>query len=92
MIRYSPKARADLRQIVKHITDDNGHVVAQSVTDRIDAGIRHLERFPQLGRSGRVQGTRELGIAGLPFLAVYRIESDAVLVLRVLHGAQRWPP
>jgi plasmid stabilization system protein ParE len=28
---------------------------------------------------------------GTPFVIAYRVEPDAVVILRVLHGAQRWP-
>jgi plasmid stabilization system protein ParE len=26
-----------------------------------------------------------------PFVAVYRVKDEAVEIVRVLHGAQRWP-
>ena len=35
--------------------------------------------------------TRELVIAGLPYIAVYRSQPEVVEVLRILHGAQKWP-
>jgi plasmid stabilization system protein ParE len=38
-----------------------------------------------------VDGTRELVLAPLPYIVVYRILKGAVEVARVLHGAQRWP-
>jgi toxin ParE1/3/4 len=44
-----------------------------------------------MGRQGRCAGTRELVIARTPYIVAYRIERLAVVVLRVLHGAQRWP-
>jgi toxin ParE1/3/4 len=44
-----------------------------------------------MGRPGRVKGTRELVIVGTPYIVAYRIKGDAVQVLRVLHGAQKWP-
>jgi plasmid stabilization system protein ParE len=44
-----------------------------------------------MGRSGRVAGTRELVIAGTPYLVAYRVEAKAVVILAVIHGAQRWP-
>ncbi len=40
---------------------------------------------------GRVDHTRELIIAGLPWLVVYSVEEKRILVLSILHGAQRWP-
>jgi toxin ParE1/3/4 len=42
--------------------------------------------------SGRVRGTRQLIVVGTPYVVVYRIEPASVVILRVLHGAQRWPP
>jgi toxin ParE1/3/4 len=48
-------------------------------------------RLPNIGRPGRVPGTRELVVSGTPFVTVYRVESNVLWVLRVLHGARRWP-
>ena len=56
------------------------------------ASISHLDHFPELGRPGRVAGTRELVVRGSPYLAVYELYGPDVAILRVLHGAQLWPP
>ncbi len=41
---------------------------------------------------GRVTGTRELVIEGVPFIAIYRqFGADQLHILRVLHDAQQWP-
>ena len=60
--------------------------------DAIMSAIARLADAPQSARPGRIVGTRELVVTGTPFIVVYRIEADTVLILRVLHGAQRWPP
>ena len=44
-----------------------------------------------MGRVGRVRGTRELVIAGTPYIAAYRVKGRVILILRILHGAQLWP-
>jgi len=44
-----------------------------------------------VGRTGQKKGTREMVIPGLPFLAVYRVRDELVEIIRILHGAQRWP-
>jgi addiction module RelE/StbE family toxin len=44
-----------------------------------------------MGRSGRIEGTRELVISRTPYIAAYRILGSTVQILRVLHGAQLWP-
>jgi len=46
---------------------------------------------PLLGRHGRRAGTRELVLTPLPYLIIYVVSSEAVHIVRILHGAQRWP-
>jgi addiction module RelE/StbE family toxin len=61
--------------------------------EAIERSVRRLVDHPQSGRPGRVEGTRELVVPGTPYVIVYRVEADQIIVvLRVLHGAQRWPP
>lgn len=66
--------------------------VAIDIGDAIEAAVSRLADHPTMARPGRVAGTRELVVVGTPYVVVYRIEPTAVVVLRVLHGAQRWPP
>lgn len=35
--------------------------------------------------------TRELVLVPLPFIIVYRVLPSAVEIIRIIHGAQRWP-
>jgi toxin ParE1/3/4 len=65
---------------------------AIEVGDAVEAAALRLVDHPRLGRPGRVDDMRELAVAGTPLVIIYRIEDNAVLVLRVLHGAQLWPP
>jgi len=53
--------------------------------------VRRLRDFPESGRPGRIDGTREPVIAGTPYVAAYVVTETMVRNLRVLHGAQRWP-
>ncbi len=62
-----------------------GDVVLQS--------IEKLLQFPMRGRPGRVLDTRELVLPDLPYIVVYLVEADHIVILRVVHGAQdihRW--
>ncbi|MBM3775823.1 MAG: type II toxin-antitoxin system RelE/ParE family toxin [Acidobacteria bacterium] len=65
---------------------------ALRVAREICRGIETLRDFPNQGRPGRVKGMRELVFAPLPFVAVYRIREKTIEVVRLLHGAQLWPP
>jgi toxin ParE1/3/4 len=89
-VRWTTDAADDLERIYDYIAEDrpdSARRVAQSVIERIGT----LETFPHLGRSGRVQGTREIAFSPLPFVAIYEVRDEEIIVLRILHGAQRWP-
>ena len=64
---------------------------AIDVGDTILSVVERLADHPAMARPGRVAGTRGLVVVGTPYIVVYRIEAAAVVILRVLHGAQRWP-
>ena len=89
-IRWSPEAAADFDGIVDYIKRENPSA-ASRVGQSLYNSVNSLESFPNRGRLGRVDGTRELVLAPLPFIVVYRVKRDAVEIARVLHGAQRWP-
>lgn len=50
-----------------------------------------LARFPNIGRTGKIPGTREL-IPHDNYRLVYQIEEDTVWVLALVNVARQWPP
>lgn len=66
---------------------------ASTVVERVLASIERLGDYPEIGRAGIVEGTREWVVPRLPFIVVYEIqrERDQILVLGVFHGAQDRP-
>ena len=83
-------ACSDLLAIVDYISDDNPDA-AQRVKDDIEEKVGKLPTFPKMGRTGRVDGTREL-VALSNYVVVYQDTPDIIRILRVLHAAQQWPP
>jgi toxin ParE1/3/4 len=92
-IIWTGPALRDYRNIIERLNDLN-----PSASHRIEGAVlrrvTQLEAHPKIGRAGRVAGTRELLITRMPYLIIYELQDDdnAALILRVLHGAQRWPP
>jgi len=86
-VRWSPEAADDLERIVVRVRQDSPQA-ARRIADTIYQRCADLQLFPNRGRQGRVAGTRELVLAPLPFIAVYRIKTEAVEVVRIYHGAQ----
>lgn len=89
-LRYTARALAEIEQLQDYIAERNP-VAAVDMADALHAQLATLTAHPHLGRPGRITGTRELVFSGTPYLAAYRVETDAVVILAVIHGAQRWP-
>jgi toxin ParE1/3/4 len=90
-IVWLPRAAADRDALIDHIAQDS-IAAALDQGDRIMAAVKRLGDYPEIGREGRVNGTRELVVGRTSFVVIYRVGADRVEVLRVLHGAQLWPP
>jgi toxin ParE1/3/4 len=89
-VEWSVSALADRIAVFDYIEAES-HQAATSIDDRIEDAVEALSKMPGMGRPGRVKGTRELVIDRTPYIAAYRISGSAILILRVLHGAQQWP-
>jgi len=90
-IEWLPAAEDNLEDQLSYIAERNPSAAIE-VGDAIDVAVARLVDFPEIARPGRVRGTRELVVAGTPYIVVYRVEPAAVVILRVLHGGQNWPP
>jgi toxin ParE1/3/4 len=90
-IRWTEPAARDLTQICDYIQEHGNAKTARRVALSIHERIAALSDFPELGRMGRRPGTRELTLSGLPCVAIYRVRQNTIQILRILHGAQRWP-
>lgn len=75
---------------LEHIARDNPNA-AERLDEEIERQTGMLVLHPEIGRAGRLEGTRELVISRTPFIAVYRVRKTRVEILRILHGAQQWP-
>ena len=89
-ILWSPEAIGDLVSLRAYIAEDDP-AAAQRVVLHIIHNIEQLlPNHPQMGRPGRVPGTRERVIPKTPFLVPYRLQRNIIQILRVYHGARRW--
>ena len=87
-VRYSARAYRHLDRIHDHINQHDTEV-ATRVIHHIRKKLRSLEEFPVLGHSRAIPGMREIVIPRLPFITVYRIVGDTVIILGVYHSAQK---
>ena len=89
-LEWAPHALADRDAIFDHIEAESP-AAAIAIDHEIETQVKRLIRFPQSGRPGRIAGTRELVVNRTPYITAYLITDDTIRILRILHGAQRWP-
>jgi addiction module RelE/StbE family toxin len=82
-------AQQDLHEIVAYIAEKNPKA-AHSLLAEIKERANVLMDNPQIGRMGRVDGTRELVLVGTQYILPYRIKNQHIQILAVFHTARRW--
>jgi toxin ParE1/3/4 len=84
------RARADLLEIHYYTLQQWGFEQAKAYEERLWAAIDHLVRNPDMGRrSRRVKGGfREFSLEH--HTVYYRVESDTIYVLRIVHYRQEF--
>ena len=91
IVVWSPEAIEDLMSLRAYIADMDPAAARRIVLHIIRTVESLLPDNPQIGRPGRVPGTRELVIQKTSYVVPYRIENATLQILRVYHGARRWP-
>jgi addiction module RelE/StbE family toxin len=89
-IKWLDLAVDDLDDIAGYISQDNPEAARRTVR-RLWAAVKSLAEQPEMGRPGRVHGTRELVVSDTPFVVPYRVVGSEIEILRVLYGARDWP-
>ncbi len=90
-IVWSALARTRLREIRAYVARDKPEA-AERLAMRIVAMVEALRSHSHLGRAGIEPGIRELVIGGTPYIVLYRVRGDRVVIATIWHGAQRKRP
>jgi toxin ParE1/3/4 len=90
-LAWVAEAQRDLADAITFISERSPKA-ARALAVRVEERAHQLLEYPELGRPGRMPMTRELVVTGTPYLLIYTIRGQIVEIVRVLHGAQDWPP
>ena len=85
---WSPLARSRLRQIRAYVARDKPEA-AERLAMRIVAMVEALRNHPRLGRVGAEPGIRELVIGNTPYIVLYSVQDQRVIISTIWHAAQR---
>jgi toxin ParE1/3/4 len=92
---WSRSALEDFKRTLSFIARDD-EKAARKVRATIDRAARLLADHPA-GRRGRVAGTYEKSVSGLPYVIAYALEagrsgSETAAILRIIHNSRDWKP
>lgn len=76
-----------LREYIEKDSEKNAALVAKRILHAVDL----LQTQPEMGRLGRVLGTRELVVPDTPYVIPYRVRRERLELIAVFHGRQKWP-
>ncbi len=76
-----------LRKRIEKDSEQNAALIAKRILKAVDL----LQAQPEIGRPGRVFGTRELVVPQTSYIIPYRVRNNGLELLAVFHGRQKWP-
>jgi toxin ParE1/3/4 len=89
-IRWTEGADSNLDQVEEYISQDNPSAAVATVHKIIETAQLLID-YPTIGKRGRERGTRELVVAGLPYIVIYAVQREELVILRVLHTSMKYP-
>lgn len=85
VVRRAPHAEADLDAILDDLNRKNPAVAARYANEFAQKG-QTLSQFPEIGRSRPEIAPNLRSTLVRPYVIFYRVESDVVQILRILHS------
>ena len=76
-----------LREHIEKDSEQNAALIASRILKTVDL----LQTHPEMGRPGRVVGTRELVVPQTPCIIPYRVRRGRLELIAVFHGRRKWP-
>ncbi|AQL40770.1 MULTISPECIES: type II toxin-antitoxin system RelE/ParE family toxin [Pseudomonas] len=89
LVEWLPQALEALEEIAGYLAERNPYA-AEQMQATLEATVEALPLHPYIHRPGRVPGTRE-AVVHPNYLVVYRVGTERISILDVLHARQEYP-
>lgn len=90
-LEFLASARRDLKRIAEYYLDTAGVAVTNEIARENDQATGLIWDSPEMGRKLEGSPYRQLVVGRYPFVILYRLTSDAIRIVRILHQSQRRP-
>ncbi len=89
-IVWTRRALREIDEIFAYVARDS-RSAASALVSMIESRAAALMEHPDIGRPGREHGTRELVLAGAPYILPYRVREGRIEILAVFHTSRSYP-
>jgi addiction module RelE/StbE family toxin len=89
-VNWTKSALNDLEIEANYLNKINPSI-EDSFLECVESSIDLIKEYPELGRIGRVNQTRELILKKFQYILVYLVESSYIDIIRLLHTSRKWP-
>lgn len=86
--RITPRASQDIEAIADYLAIQSGLTAAEAFLAEIDAILRRIAQFPQIGRKRDELYPNLRSLPCRQYLVFYRLLDDAIEIFRVVSGYQ----
>ena len=90
LLEWSGPAQRDQQNITRFYASEASIFIADEALLAIQAAGEQSRKSPLLYREGKRRGTREHVMRRFPYIIVFKVTPEKVIVLRVLHQAMRY--
>lgn len=86
-VRYSRRARDDLKRILAYVNERSSSG-SRSIRHAVRTSAGLIARFPEIGRLSGEAGTRVLPIGRYPYLIYWTIVDGVPTIVHIRHAAR----
>ncbi len=94
-LTFRPQFLADVEQCADYLMTEAGEAVAAAWHQALENALEHIQLVPEIGRLRQdlpIEGILTLNLRKYPnYLIFYRLEKEAIEILRVRHGMRHLP-
>jgi len=86
-LNITSEAERDIFAIITKIIHQHGLKSVRYAISELKKQFNLLSKFPENGRAGACEGTREIVLTGFNLITVYAKTDTSIMIIRVLEGA-----
>ena len=89
-LEWTRRAQSDRQRIAEFYAEEASPLIAIEALTAIRSAADRVRKPPLAYRTGKRAGTRELVMRRFPYVLIYRIQPNSIVILRVLHQSMRY--